>query len=65
MLKLKSHLSLVMLAVLTLLLLSCASNQIILYPIRDTDFYKNDKGDYCMTEFYLNEVLQVKIENKR
>ncbi len=52
-----------LLVALTLLLVSCAAkNSIVLYPITGEDFYRNDKGDYCMTEFYLNEVLDAKIE---
>ena len=63
--KLKRLSSLVILVGLTLLSLNCASKQIVLYPIRGSDFYKNDKGDNCMTDFYLNEILQVKIDNQR
>lgn len=59
-------LSLAMLVGLTALSLNCAANKpIVFYPIQDTDFYRNDKGDYCMTEFYLNEVLEAKIGRLR
>ena len=33
-----------------------------MYPIRDTDFWETEKGDFCMSEFYLQEVLKLKLE---
>lgn len=52
---------------LMLLLLSvngCAKNsKTELNPINPNDIYQNDKGDWCMTEEYLRDVLQVKIGN--
>ena len=60
--KLNQRLPLVVLAISILFLASCANNRIVFYPITNQDFYQNDRGDYCMTEFYLNEVMQVKIE---
>ena len=48
-----------------LLLTSCASRQVVLYPIQPTDFYVQENGDICMTEFYFNEVLQVKLKEKK
>ncbi len=43
------------------LLTSCVSNK-PLYPISDVDIYKGkNSGDVCFSEFYLKNVLQVKI----
>lgn len=41
---------------------SC-SRRTVLYPIKDTDIYVLENGDIAMTEFYLNEVLKVKLED--
>jgi len=63
--RLKKLIRLGALATCLLLLSSCASRQIVLYPIQQTDFYVQENGDICMTEFYFNEVLQVKIKEKK
>jgi hypothetical protein len=52
------------LMLLCITLTSCASKPITLYPIQPTDFYIQDNGDVCMSEFYFNEVLQAKIAEK-
>jgi hypothetical protein len=52
------------LLILTMSLSSCASKGITLYPIQTTDFYVQDNGDVCMSEFYFTEVLQAKIKEK-
>ena len=64
--------SLVMSAGLTLLLVSCTTNKIILYPITNRDICLREnvdcdmnKMDIGMSYFYLNEVLQSKIADKR
>lgn len=50
-------------------LIGCASN-IVLYPITDRDICVIEKGKpspidgYGMSEFYLNEVMQVKLSKK-
>ena len=54
------HLKIGMLVASTLLLMSCASVQI--RPIEGTDFYLNDKGDYCMSAYYLNNILKAKVK---
>lgn len=50
------------LVILMLPLVSCASKGLTLHPIQPTDFYIQDNGDICMSEFYFNEVLQVKLK---
>jgi len=51
---------------LVLMLLSVTSigcsRRVVLHPIKQTDIYILDNGDIAMTEFYLNEVLKVKLE---
>lgn len=44
-------------------LTGCART-VILYPIEQTDIYEAENGDICMSEFYLNDVLKVKLEEK-
>lgn len=58
-----------MLVGLSVLLIGCASNKIILHPITDKDFCIKgqancdmSKMDYGMSEYFLNEVLQTKID---
>lgn len=48
---------------LLLISIGCART-VTLYPIQQTDFYVKDNGDVCMSEFYFNEVLKVKLEEK-
>jgi len=38
---------------------------VVLYPIQQTDFYVLENDDICMTPFYFNEVLQVKLKEKK
>ncbi len=52
------------LTLLLVLLTGCASRQLVLYPIEQTDIYFKDNGDVCMSEFYFNEVLQAKLKVK-
>lgn len=50
---------------LMLSLLGC-SNKVMLYPLKDTDIYDGNKaGDLCFSEFYLNEVMQIKIDKSK
>jgi hypothetical protein len=56
---------LAVLLISVLLLSSCASKGLTLYPIQPTDFYVQDNGDICMTEFYFNEVLQLKLKEMK
>jgi len=62
--RLQKLINLGVLLISALLLTSCASKQVMLYPIQQTDFYVKDNGDICMSEFYFNEVLQVKLKEK-
>lgn len=48
--------------VITILLVGCASNKLIMFPITDKDIYFKDNGDVCMSNMYFSEVLQAKIE---
>ncbi len=43
---------------------SVLKKKVTLYPIQETDFYVQENGDICMSEFYFNEVLQVELENR-
>ena len=64
--KLKLLLPLAILVLLILCLQSCVSRQIKLYPLTDKDIYNGkNQGDVCFSQYYLNEVMQVKIENHR
>lgn len=46
-----------------LFLTSCARN-IILHPLTGSDIYDGkNKGDVCFSQYYLNQVMQVKIDN--
>ena len=62
--KLKTLSYLVILLALSAYWISCTS-RIVLHPITDKDFWITDKGDYCMSEGFFNEVMNLKIENKR
>jgi len=46
----------------TLLLASCASKKMIVYPILNTDIEIKEDGTVCMSEFYFNEVMQLKLK---
>jgi len=46
----------------TLLLVSCASKGITVYPISQTDIEIKEDGTVCMSEFYFNEVMQLKLK---
>lgn len=35
-----------------------------IYAIDGSDIYHNDKGDVCMSEFYLDNVLKAKIRKR-
>ena len=56
------------LAVLSVSLIGCGTRKIILHPITSKDFCsKNDEGcncnmDYGMSDYFLNQVLEAKIE---
>ena len=68
MLKQKKQLNHVMLLVLLLFLIGCGIRQIVLHPITDKDFWiTTQDGDstYHMSEYYFNQVLNIKIDNKR
>jgi hypothetical protein len=59
------RLRVVVLAVLMLLSLSCASSKKTeLILIAEQDIYHNEKGDICMSPYYFEEILQAKIKNK-
>jgi hypothetical protein len=45
-----------------LLLSSCASKGITVYPIKTTDIVIGEDGSVCMSEFYFNEVMQLKLK---
>lgn len=49
---------------LLLVTLTGCARTVTLYPIQPTDFYVQENGDICMSEFYFNEVLKVKLEEK-
>ena len=59
------------LPVLTLLLVTligCAAKQVVLYPIRDTDFRttgEGEEGEVIMSKWYFKNVLKVELENGR
>lgn len=36
-----------------------------LYMIEGTDIYENEAGDICMSKFYVDKVLEAKIESKQ
>ena len=45
-----------------LFLIGCAPAKIILFPLKDKDIYDGkNEGDVCFSQFYLNEVMNVKI----
>jgi uncharacterized protein YceK len=56
------------LVLLVLILLSVSlsgcSTAVKLYPITDTDIYVKENGDVCMSEYYMKEVLDAKIQGK-
>lgn len=59
----RKPLLLVILVGLTLLLSSCASNKTVIRPITDKDIYHGkNPGDVCFSAYYIEQVLQVKIE---
>lgn len=63
--KLNPLLSLVTLVVLMVALTGCASKKLVLHPLTDKDIYKGKvDGDVCFSEYYLNNVLQAKIEGR-
>lgn len=35
-----------------------------IYAVRETDIYIDEKGDICMSEWYLKEVLKAKIKSR-
>lgn len=52
--------------VLPLGLIGCAPSKIILHPLTGADIYDGTKkGDICFSEYYLNNVMKVKIENSK
>ena len=54
--------------VLSVLLTGCAKPDLIVYPIRDTDFnVTGEEGDTTihMSEWYFKNVLKVKLEEGR
>ncbi len=54
-----------MLAALIVLSTGCAS-KIVLHPLTDKDIYTGkNAGDVCFSQYYLNEVMKVKIENSK
>lgn len=59
----KKLLGLVILVGLMALSISCAAHKIVLHPITGKDIYDGkNPGDVCFSEYYLNEVMQTKIE---
>lgn len=66
--RLKVLFNLVMLAGLTMLFSSCGSKTLILHaiknPVMGKDIYVIPNGDTCMSPWYLENILGVKIENK-
>jgi hypothetical protein len=57
-----------MLVLSTPLLSSCGHKTLVLHSIRNPvegkDYYIIQNGDFCMTPWYLEKILQVKIDNK-
>lgn len=50
---------------LLLLLTGCASKT-VLHPLTDQDIYDGKKpGDICFSEYYLDQVMEVKIERRK
>lgn len=55
----------------TTYLLGCGSSGIKFYPIQDTDIQRVQKGEvakvdgYILSDYYMNKVLEAKIEGKR
>ena len=65
--KQKLLLSLVMLSALMTLCLGCASSKTINVkaiknPVFGKDYYVDDKGSYCMSPAYTEQILKLKIE---
>ena len=49
-----------------ILLLSGCASKLILHPLQDADIYDGkNKGDICFSEFYLNNVMQIKIDRSK
>ena len=46
-------------------LTGCSRRAVVLHPLQPTDFYVTEKGDICMSEYYFNEVLKVKMDVKK
>jgi len=45
-----------------------ATKQVVLYPIRGTDFYVTDAGDtgeVVMSKWYFQNVLKIELDNTR
>lgn len=69
MLKQKKQLCPVILLVSLVCLIGCATNRIILHPITDKDIriYSDSDGlkRYDMSEYFFNEVLELKIDKEK
>lgn len=60
----KKLLSLVICLLLMATLIGCAT-KLVLHPILGTDIYSGTQpGDVCFTSYYINEVMQAKIEGR-
>jgi len=63
-------LAILLASMLLLVGLTGCAKRVVLYPITNKDFARIKQGEpspidgYVMSEFYLNEVLQAKIESK-
>lgn len=49
--------------VVSILLLTSCTNKLILHPLSGTDVYNGtNKGDLCFSSYYLDNVMQIKID---
>ena len=55
------------LILLLMILTGCSlkKKKVTLFVLDQTDIYETENGYICMSEFYVNKVLEVKIENRR
>jgi len=66
--KLIMKLRLLALMLLLVILTGCAARPIILYPIRQTDFYttgEGEEGEVRMSKWYFKNVLKIELDKGR
>lgn len=51
---------------LPLVLIGCATSKIVLHPLSEADIYDGkNKGDICFSEYYLDKVLEAKLDRSK